>query len=68
MSLYDDMKAAGLVVAHHETDLYVRNTAETRAILTRYPEHARHASGFRDNVTGQPCLEIPFAYPREQQT
>ncbi|WP_087720543.1 hypothetical protein [Salinicola salarius] len=63
-SIYDAMRHADLVVGHHESDLYVRDTRLARKLL----EELR-ARGVTFTVipfvseTGEgPCLEIPFAY------
>lgn len=64
-SLYDEMKAAGLVTSTHHTDLYVRDCPHARAILAK---HGKKPDGwnvqqFRDEVSGLASLDIPFAYP-----
>lgn len=63
MTLYEEIVAAGIPVDHHESDLYVPDTPEVRAILTR---HARTGAGFvvQDGHpnAGQVWLDVPFAY------
>ncbi len=59
MTIYDEMKAAGLVTGSHESDLYVLDTLEAREILKRR-DHS--FSGFRNEVDGNRNLDIPFAY------
>lgn len=64
MSIYEQVKAAGIQHDNHETDLYVKVTPESRKIVERY--------GFRSNVTtfrnqrppnvGELWFDIPFAY------
>ena len=60
MSIYADMQRAGVPIEHHESDLYVPVTTETRAIV--------HAYAFRTNVhvfcssDGTLWYDIPFAF------
>lgn len=60
--LLDEIKAAGIEYDHHESDLYLPGTAEARAILARYPTHAKIATTFIDQRTGTPWIDVPFAY------
>jgi hypothetical protein len=62
VSVYAEVKAAGGYIANHESDLYIENTAENRAILARYPLEKSNATRFRNNVTGKLCLDIPFGF------
>lgn len=62
MSLHQRMKNAGLVVGHHESDLYVRNTPEARKILEEYPLAQKIAERFISETGEGPCLDIPFNY------
>ena len=61
-SIYEEVKAAGGYIPDHESDLYIEDTAENRAILARYPLEKSIATRFKDNVTGKPSIEIPFAF------
>jgi hypothetical protein len=62
-SLYGDLKAAGVEMDSHESDLYFKDTPESRAILARFPYSAKIASKF---LSGKDGLEIwweaPFAF------
>jgi hypothetical protein len=58
-TLYAEALEAGLVAGHHESDLYLTNTGEARALVAK---HGRIAYGFRDAVTGKPSLDVPFAF------
>lgn len=62
MSLHQRMKNAGLVVGHHESDLYVLNTPEAHKILEEYPLAAKIAQGFLSETGEGACLDIPFNY------
>lgn len=64
MTLYTDLKAARLDLDNHESDLYVRDTPEARAILA---VHGKRVDGhnvqrFTSQIDGKPWLDIPFAY------
>lgn len=59
-TVYTDMLAAGLVIGNHESDLYVSDTAEARAILERHGNTT--ASAFRDERDGGRALDVPFAF------
>ncbi|OBX34984.1 hypothetical protein A8U91_04047 [Halomonas elongata] len=63
-SIYDAMRHADLVVGHHQSDLYVRDTRLARKLLEAF-----RVRGVTFTVipfvseTGEgPCLEIPYAY------
>lgn len=62
MSIYEDMKALGVEIDHHESDLYVPVTAETRAVVNAY-EFKTNVTQFRSEIEphGQ-WFDIPFAY------
>lgn len=56
-SPYRALKAAGLVIEHHESDLYVRDSDTARRIIKD--------SGWgyeRFQSEGKPWLDVPFAY------
>lgn len=59
-TLYTDMVATGEVIDHHESDLYVRDTPATRAVLARHPD--QRFSTFKHVGTGERWLDITFAY------
>ena len=63
MSLYTDLRDAGIEVSNHESDLQFPATDEALAILERHSDHRRQATRFfslTDN--GAPYIEVPFAY------
>lgn len=61
MAIYDDLKAAGVPLDHHESDLYAKVCPESRAIVARY-EHRRIVRLFRSAIDGDLWYDIPFAY------
>lgn len=64
-TLYEEMRAAGCEIDHHETDLYVKDTPEARAVLEAYKVTGYGpvtVSAFRSEVDGAMWLDIPFYY------
>lgn len=61
-SLYGDLLAAGVPMANHESDLYFKDTPESRAILAKYPYSAKIASRFRNQRNDEIWWEAPFAF------
>lgn len=59
MSLYEDAQAAGIIVGHHASDLYLEAGPVAAALLKK---HGVKYAGFVDQTTGKPCIEVPFAY------
>jgi hypothetical protein len=62
LSLYAEVKAAGGYIDDHESDLYIEDTPENRAILERYPTEKANATRFTNQVTGKRCIDIPFGF------
>lgn len=60
-TLYDALVAAGCEVDNHESDLYVRLTVESRAILNQYPDYAQ-VQLFHSGRDGQLWIDVPFAF------
>ena len=60
MTIYTDLRGAGIPLDNHESDLYVLDGPTTRAILKRYRAVLGHP--FISQVDGRQWLEIPFAY------
>lgn len=61
MCIYEEFKAMNISMDHHESDLYVPVTSETKKVVDTYK--------FRSNVTTficqidkKPWYDIPFAY------
>lgn len=62
VSLYQALKATGLEITNHESDLYIHVTPETTAILDRYPLQKKNSSAFTSPVDKKRTYDIPFAY------
>jgi hypothetical protein len=61
-SVYKLLKAAGVPLDHHESDLYAKVTPESRAIVADY-EHRANVKTFRSETDkGEFWYDIPFAY------
>jgi len=58
--IYDAMKAAGVQIDNHYSDLYVPVNDTTRAIIAQYPD-ARPRT-FTSQIDGKPWFELTFAY------
>lgn len=65
MTLYQELVAAGCEIGNHESDLHVKVTPESRAIVERYCWiKARNigVSIFRSNIDNALWWDIPFAF------
>ena len=60
VNLYQRITDAGIPTDSHESDLYVLDSAETRAILADYPE--LHWSAFRSQTDSRVWIDVPFMY------
>jgi hypothetical protein len=60
-SLYEQMKAAGVEIDHHESDLYVPVNPTTRLIISDY-KYKSNVETFRSQIDGTYWYDIPFAY------
>jgi hypothetical protein len=61
MSIYQELKAAGVPLASHESNLYAKATPEARKILQGY-EFKNNVTAFINQVEGGIWFDIPFAY------
>lgn len=61
MSIYEQMKAAGVPIASHYSDLYAKVTEESRAIVASYRFKA-NVTTFTNQVEGGLWYDIPFAF------
>ena len=59
-SIYEEMKALGIPIGNHYSDLYVLATPESEAVLKRHKEHSY--SMFKSRIDGEMYFDIPFAY------
>lgn len=64
MSIYDELKGAGCELDSHESDLYVKDTPEARAILDGNGKKVDgwNVQPFTSAIDGARWLDIPFAY------
>jgi hypothetical protein len=61
-TLYGDLRAAGVPIANHQSDLYFQDSANSRAILARWPDKAKLATRFENQQTGETWWDVPFAF------
>ena len=59
-TIYEEMKAAGLVQGNRYSDLYVFDTKEAREIIKRH--RPSMVDSFKSNVDGARLIEIPLSY------
>ena len=59
MNLYDDLKAAGVPLDSHESDLYVKATPDARRILAA---HGARFTGFISQVDKKLWFDVPVMY------
>ena len=59
MSLCQECVWRGIQVEHHESDLYIPLTEQTRDLVKK---HGKKAEAFQNLVEGGTWLDIPFAY------
>lgn len=62
MDLYDELKAAGIPLDSHESDLYVLATPEAHAILKKHGKTGALLSSFISQIDGRRWYDVPFAY------
>jgi hypothetical protein len=65
MSLYEELKAAGIETDNHESDLYFPRTKDSEAILKRHPEQNGVVQTFTNQKPphlGEIWFDVPFAF------
>lgn len=62
VSLYAELKAAGLEMQNHESDLYVLVSETSTAILEKHPLEKKNSSRFISKADGLYYYDVPFAY------
>jgi hypothetical protein len=63
MSLYSDLIAAGCEIDHHESDLYVKVTPQSRPIIERHVWVGKfHSATLFYSKDGAQWWDVPFAY------
>ena len=58
-NINEAMAATGAPMDRHESDLYVKVTPETKAIIERY-EWKNNVETFIDAIDKEPWFDIPF--------
>jgi hypothetical protein len=64
-TLFDEIKAAGIPFASHETDLYIPATHDALRILDRFTLERKNATFFINQAPphiGERWIDVPFAY------
>ena len=61
MTIYEQLKAAGVETSHHESDLYARITPDSRAIIDAWEFRSNVTTFTADDGSGR-WFELPFAY------
>jgi len=62
-SLFERIKAAGVLYDNHESDLYFESTEISRAILNQFPDKKAIATSFLSNTDhGKRWIDVPFAF------
>ena len=59
--IYEQMKATGVEIGNHYSDLYVPVTEETTAIVKDY-EFKTNVTRFTNQIDHKPWYDIPFAF------
>lgn len=62
MSLYTDLRDAGVPLDSHESDLYAKLTDESRAIVSRSRRGPGMVRVFRNAIDGTLWYDLPFAF------
>jgi hypothetical protein len=63
-TLYEECIEASLKIDHHESDLYIKDCPEARALLIK---HGKQIQTFIDNIDHEVWLDVPFEYPLEKK-
>lgn len=61
-TLFETIKAEGIHHASHESDLYLPDTPQVRAILDKFPLQKSNATRFKNQVNGGTWIDVPFAF------
>lgn len=61
LNIYERLKAAGVPIDHHESDLYAKVTPESTAIVADY-KWKTNTRTFVSQTDNALWYEIPFAY------
>jgi hypothetical protein len=61
MTIYEELKEAGVELDHHCSDLYAKKCPASEAIVARY-KFKTNVTLFRSQIDGEPWYDIPFAF------
>lgn len=61
MTIYEQLKAAGVPTDHHESDLYAKVTPESRGIINDY-KFKCNVTTFYSQIDHELWFEIPFEF------
>ena len=61
MTIYKELKEAGVELSNHESDLYAQVTPESVEIVNKY-EHKGNVTRFTSNIDKEQWFDIPFAF------
>ena len=61
MSIYTELRDAGVHLNYHQSDLYAKDCPEARTILRQYGSR-RNVSAFHSEQDGELWYDIPFAF------
>jgi DNA-binding XRE family transcriptional regulator len=67
VSIHEKLKAAGVPLDHHATDLYAMKTPVSQVIVDAY-QFRDQVTEFKDQRSGGIWFEIPFAYDDCRET
>jgi hypothetical protein len=59
--IFSAIQAAGVEYEHWCSDLYIPVMPETKKLISQY-KYKQNVTTFKDNITGKPWYEVPFAY------
>lgn len=62
MTLFEQIKNAGIPYSNHSSDLYVKDCEESRAILNQHPLPKANARTFINQQNQERWIDIPFNY------
>ncbi len=58
-SLYQALRAAGVPIDHHESDLYVLDMPIARTLIAK---HGKKGTAFTSQIDKRRWIDVPFAY------
>jgi len=61
MNIYQELKAAGIEISNHESDLYAKKDANSQAIVKKY-QYKKNVRVFINQIDGTLWYDIPFAF------